>query len=95
MSVAGPLQCQAFIVLFLNGPPCRKLSAHSGSGDTMKPFAGSFSIAFNNGGPVSLVWGWFWVAIMTMSVVRTDTSTPLTIASVREMICAGWLRCRP
>ncbi|CAK0780294.1 hypothetical protein CVIRNUC_005001 [Coccomyxa viridis] len=28
----------------------------------------SFSIAYNNGGPVSLIWGWFWVAIMTMSV---------------------------
>lgn len=32
--------------------------------------AGSFGIAFNNGGPVAAVWGWFWVAIMTMTVVR-------------------------
>ena len=33
--------------------------------------AGSFGIAFNNGGPVSAVWGWVWVAIMTMTVVRS------------------------
>lgn len=34
-------------------------------------YAGSFGIAFNNGGPVAAVWGWFWVAIMTMTVVRS------------------------
>ena len=48
-------------------------------GDVMEPCAGSFSIAYNNGGPVSLIWGWFWVAIMTMSVVRTKLSILPTI----------------
>ena len=62
-----------------------------------EPCAGSFSIAYNNGGPVSLIWGWFWVAIMTMSVVRTKISILLTIVYLRRMICGGcglwWLRC--
>jgi hypothetical protein len=31
--------------------------------------AGSLGIALNGGGPVAAIWGWFWVAIMTMTVV--------------------------
>ena len=31
--------------------------------------AGSLGIAMNNGGPVAAVWGWVWVAVMTMPVV--------------------------
>ena len=65
----------------------------------MEPLAGSFSIAFNNGGPVSLVWGWFWVAVMTMSVVCTTSSILLTDVQLRKTHCpAGGplgLRCHP
>lgn len=31
--------------------------------------SGSLGTAWNNGGPVAAVWGWVWVAVMTMAVV--------------------------
>lgn len=34
------------------------------------PFAGaaSFGVGYNNGGPVSIVWGWVLVSIMSLAV---------------------------